>query len=723
MLKRRVEPALVAGLTFLFQLPFFDRWYSAMDEGHMLQFADIVAHGDVLYREATSYPLPGAFYLLALVFRLGEPSILLSRWVVVVEFSLFVALLFVLLRGMVRPGFSWAGVAVLWLYRIWVFPHWQIYNYTTTSFLVLLVALMLLIRFLESKDDRRWLVAAGVALGLGIFCKQDHGAGAMAAMLFVLAVHAAWPPAGSKVSFLRLSVWLVLPAAGVGAAAALHFLQQGVLGDVVRMTVLNPFTAMASYEFPPFPGLLPLFRQDPALRDGAGILSYLPSMLFTADMGAVINSWLYQKTSVVDTTAKAIIYGPWLFILVAGLRLWRRRGCLGESDRRAPYLREASLLAFGAFVFVMAFLRPPHDYLHVAVGYWGFLTLCVVYGDSILRTRRRLLAASVLLIPATLVVGGYSITLIAKLRDSHPELVALDRGGIRVRPNDAAMLRDLATFARERTRPDEPLAVLPYFPMLHFLAERRAPHRTSYIVWPVEEIPGRDQLILDAIDASGSDLVIYHFTQFLAFPLVQDYAPTLFEGLVEDFEIERVFTYEGWGNQRIAALRRTREPEPGRPLSSEGAVVWTEAAEGARRTGERNELLDATVWPFRPAWALRPTAGGGRTGLSLDLDVPAGARLRTAVGVHPRFWFKFRPTSLDFELAVQSVAGRRVLYHRTLDPHRQPADRGWFELEVSLSDYAGQSVTLELTTATETALGETLLTTAWAEPRLVTDEP
>ena len=94
---------LVAVVTLLFQLVFFDRWFGAMDEGHMLQFADIVAQGGELYRDATVYPLPGAFYLLALAFRVSDPSILLSRWIVVFEFSLFVALVFLFLRRLV-PG-------------------------------------------------------------------------------------------------------------------------------------------------------------------------------------------------------------------------------------------------------------------------------------------------------------------------------------------------------------------------------------------------------------------------------------------------------------------------------------------------------------------------------------------------------------------------------------------------------------------------------------------
>ena len=63
-----------------FQLPIFDRWFSHMDEGHVLLFSDLIANGGDLYRDATLYPLPGAFYLLAQFYKLFGPSILLSRW-------------------------------------------------------------------------------------------------------------------------------------------------------------------------------------------------------------------------------------------------------------------------------------------------------------------------------------------------------------------------------------------------------------------------------------------------------------------------------------------------------------------------------------------------------------------------------------------------------------------------------------------------------------------
>jgi hypothetical protein len=49
---------LIFVATLCFQLPFFDRWYSLLDEGHVLMFADIVAKGGEIYRDARSTPCP-----------------------------------------------------------------------------------------------------------------------------------------------------------------------------------------------------------------------------------------------------------------------------------------------------------------------------------------------------------------------------------------------------------------------------------------------------------------------------------------------------------------------------------------------------------------------------------------------------------------------------------------------------------------------------------------
>ena len=148
-------PLAVVALAVLYQLPFFDRWFSFMDEGHILLYADIIANGGELYRDATVYPLPGAFYFLAWVFGFVEPSNLVARWIAMLEFAVFVGLVFVLLRKLVPPGWALAGVLLMFLYRIWAFPHWHMYNYSTTALLVQLAALLGLLRFMDTGQAER----------------------------------------------------------------------------------------------------------------------------------------------------------------------------------------------------------------------------------------------------------------------------------------------------------------------------------------------------------------------------------------------------------------------------------------------------------------------------------------------------------------------------------------------------------------------------------------
>ena len=190
-------PALAALATLAVQLPFFRLWFAFMDEGHMVQFADIVLKGGEFYRDATFYPLPGAFWLLAGAFEVFGPSVLVSRWMVVVEFALFVGLLYALLRRLTDARFAILGVGCLWLYRIWCFPHWQIYSYSTTSLLVLLASLSALLAWMRNRD-RRWLAAAGLLYGLGVLCKQDYGAAALLAVVALLATHVAGTPRDAR---------------------------------------------------------------------------------------------------------------------------------------------------------------------------------------------------------------------------------------------------------------------------------------------------------------------------------------------------------------------------------------------------------------------------------------------------------------------------------------------------------------------------------------------
>lgn len=722
LLQRPIGIAVCVGVaTLLFQLPFFDRWLSMMDEGHVVHFADLVAKGGVLYRDATIYPLPGAFYLLSLVYRVVEPSLLVARWVVAIEFAAFAAAFAVLLRGWLRPAFVALGVGAIWLYRIWAFPHWQIYSYSTTALLLFLLALLLLLRFLE-RGHVRALAGAGTLFGLGVFCKQDYGAATMLGVILTLTVYGRSAFAVARLD--RLLAWFFAPAALVGAAAGVHFLYLGVLQDALQMSVLNPFLAHASdHEYMRFPSVWPLLRQDPALHDWSGVaLSYYPGILFTALTAAVFNSWVFRETAIADTLVKLFYYGPILLLLGGGWRLWKRRGALDQTACRRAFFRELTVWSHASALIVLVWLQVPQDYLHMAVLYAPILILLVVYADDFWG-KNRLGSRFVVIVGVGLfiVAAGYSVHLVVSLRERYSQPIPLARAGVRITPPAAALLSDLVTYTRAETRPEEPLPVMPYAPLIHFLSDRQAPHRLSYIMWPFSEFPDRDRKIIDAMERANSQLVIYDQGQFRGFPPFEEYVPDLFRYLVEQFEIDRVFTHPGPASHMLA-LRRTQARETGQRLAAptpQPDGVWAEGPDGARRGDSAESLLRTVDWPFRPVWALRPTAAGGRTVLSYPFSVPRNATLETAIATHPRFWFRFRPTSTTFVLEVEDATGRHVVFSKVLDPHRKPADRRWHEASVDLRRWAGKGVVLRFSTATQAEIGENLDAAAWEVPRIV----
>jgi len=99
-------------------------------------------------------------------------------------------------------------------------------------------------------------------------------------------------------------------------------------------------------------------------------------------------------------------------------------------------------------------------------------------------------------------------------------------------------------------------------------------------------------------------------------------------------------------------------------------------------------------------------------------EVPRGAVLRTAVGIHPEAWARCSPEGVQFRVAVREANRETELFEAVLRPRQDEADRGWREITVALDRYAGRPVLLVLETRIPPGGGEF----AWAgfgEPAVV----
>jgi hypothetical protein len=724
------QSAAVVGaflVALAFQLPLFDRWFSFMDEGHLLLYADLIAKGGDLYRDATVYPLPGSFWLLAAAFEIFGASNLVARWILVVEFALFVALVFALFRRISGPRLGWVAVASMLVYRVWAFPHWHMYNYSSTALLLQLVVLWLLLCFLES-GRAATLASAGLLFGLGVLCKQDYGAAALLAFAATLTIAVRTSPARPRPRLWPIAAGFLGPAALVGAAAGVYFWRTGVLGDVLQFTVRNHFAGMSSFDYSTFPDLLPLFEQDPGLRGAETLPTYIPAIVHIVDWPLLRESRWFQETALYDLALKLYYYAPYPIVLYGGLRLLRRRAELRGVTTRRARLAELALFALGAALMVWVRVNKPQDYVHLAVLYWPMLLLPLLWiheGLGRLRAARPRIAAvalALLLLPA-LAITAYSARLAWRLRAMHDTPIPSERAGIFVTKNEAQTLGNALIDIGRRSPPGEVVAILPYFPILQFLANRPGVDRSAYIVWPYPELPDRDQRVIASFERKRPELLIYSFNRLIGFPDVRAYAPELYAYLVDNYDIERVFSNDTLA-YRLGVARRHPAPADGHPLGTELAagalrLLSDTAPPQAILPEERRDWIARDLWPFRRVLALRPARDGASTRLSASLDVPAQARLRSAVAIHPEVWFGHPSSWVHFEVAIEAEGERTVIWERTLHPTSEPADRGWFEIDAPLDRWAGQRVELELSTSAQNASASSLLHAGFAEPRLV----
>lgn len=722
----RIAAAVPALLVFLvtlaFQLPFFDRWVNFMDEGHLLQFADMIASGGDLYRDATVYPLPGSFYFLAGLFRIFEPSVILTRWVVTLQFSAFVALCYVLVRKLVPLSYAVSLVALLLCYRIWAFPHWHMYSYSTSALLIFLCCAMTLLRFFET-GRTPLLILAGVIYGVGVAFKQDYGAATLLALSIPMVVFAR--SRSSEPGVVAVFTGFLGPAAGVGLAVGAYFAWRGLLGDLLRFTVFNHFVGMASYEYMSFPNLWPLFEQDPFLRTTIGIASHFPAILVTVDWQTINESWAFNESFLLDLAIKAFYRLPYLILAFGALRLVSRRRELGSDATRDGYLRELTLWSIGLGLIMLITLNRPQDYVHMAVLYWPILCLVVVYARALrLRSPRiAVIALLALALPAAS-AANYTYQLARKLHDVHDTYLDNPRAGVYLTAAQAETIGGLVNRMAERTDPDDRILVIPYSPLLNFLADRDGPHRTSYILWPFPEIEDRDLAVIESMERHDTDMVVYDFVYFHDFPRIRDYAPELFSYLVENFEMTEVYSSDEPWPKKYAIAERRPESADGDAinLQVEGVDVFIGSQEHAPYPIEPDrwsEYVTFDLWPLRPVLTLRPSLGDRETVLSVPLDVPPGARLVTSIGVKPVLWDKLPPSWVRFAIAIRSGAEREILFERTIDPSNVVADRRWFPVDVDLGDFAGRTVHVEFSTSTQRERAETVFMGGWGMPRIL----
>jgi 4-amino-4-deoxy-L-arabinose transferase-like glycosyltransferase len=205
--------AVIVLVSFAYLLMF--RRYTTMDpdEGIILQGAQRILQGQVLYRDFFSFFTPGSYYLVALLFKVFGSSVVVARTALAVYGSLFSALTYLLAR---RVCSRWTALCAAALaaaisipYRVLVAHNWE-------STLWACLALYCALRTLES-GHWGWALGLGCFSALTLLFEQSKGAGLILGLALAYALIALTDP-GRIV--LRRGQWLAL-AAGVACPISL----------------------------------------------------------------------------------------------------------------------------------------------------------------------------------------------------------------------------------------------------------------------------------------------------------------------------------------------------------------------------------------------------------------------------------------------------------------------------------------------------------------------
>ena len=284
--------AILVLLSVLWQVPGVFRQAGMYDEGLILVGADRILNGEMPYRDFWNTHPPGQISVVALLFRLFGPSIMIERLYDILVRAGIAFAAFLLAR---RMG-SRAGALVVWA-AVTVYLG-QFPNYGYATFPALLCALAAFLPLLAGHDGlrptrgarRRNLALAGVGVGCSILFRHDLGLGAVCAGLAVLWVEGARGRVGAGPLTARVrksrdeTLWYLAGASAVILPVAWLIFAAGTpWGRLKEIFFDFPFRVYPQVRALPFPA--PLLERLTAALPAAVVLAGLLRALAATGRG------------------------------------------------------------------------------------------------------------------------------------------------------------------------------------------------------------------------------------------------------------------------------------------------------------------------------------------------------------------------------------------------------------------------------------------------------
>lgn len=254
-------PFLLLTLAFLYALPIFNKLWHSYDEGWNLVNADLIAHGEIPYKDFWLISSPGQFYILATLFKIFGKSLAIGRIYTIFLHSLICFMVFLITKQLCALKYaflSWFIAAVSLVPRMGPTPtpEW-------IAMLFVLLSLIALSTYIKrQKPDYFWLSLTGLLSGAVFIFRQDFGiytliSGSLTILILSISRNCSKNFSlreKAKKIFLELVLFLA-PVVIVLSSALYYFARNSALGDLFYQLFYFPlriYPETRSMLFPKF---------------------------------------------------------------------------------------------------------------------------------------------------------------------------------------------------------------------------------------------------------------------------------------------------------------------------------------------------------------------------------------------------------------------------------------------------------------------------------------
>ena len=636
MIAARLTPSrvrlagLVVSVAIAIGLPIFAwtlarRGITLGDEGYLLSQALAIASGKVPYRDLDLFVSPGVWLLLAGLFKLVEPSVIVSRIPAAVGLCVNAWLGARIARHIVRPaceedpdsgvpdapGIAAAGtVALFATIALWAFPAWS-FSYYSPYAMAFAAAALLVYLSAAKHESRGLLFVCGLFIGLSTLFKHNYGAYAAVGLGVADILRIAQGEGTPLRKFGRVvadGTAMLLGLTVVLAPLVWWLATEGALDAARELLFVRPFVDFAQHHSIAYLPFSDMWQQ--------AVMTQVAGFIYMADVARQLPTLLAWSPSVINTGR----FFNGLLYWMPPLALLGVVGFAGRDLRRGR-TSTAAVAIFSAAMFLGVF--PRADFTHLMHVYQAVIPVVVGVGVRMLVVTRGRLRWS--MVALFLVVGaGYSGVGAVYYRHLMREVVeplGVPRGGVLLTSLEASQLSYEVSMLQALTNPGEPIVAMPGLSMFNFLADRPLPgaYANYYAVHIGHD---RGESARRDLDQAGVRWVVADYNNFFSDPdRMVDFAPQLTNYLVHNFD----HAYSVNGTNRLV-LQRRKDPRP--------QAAWTdllpfcEVRDVAGTQFVRDHLLFRAMY-HSPTHA-RPSTGGVWTFCRID-GVPDHASLHFEV--------------------------------------------------------------------------------------------